>query len=252
MTTIFEIKTDDFAGPIEKLLECIEAKKLEVTRVSLSAVTADFIHYIESIQETAQPYVIADFLVVAAKLMLLKSKELLPSLTLTEEEESEIQDLETRLQIYRAFKARSVDLQALWRVFPQMYSRPLFFHLGNNIVFYPPQKVSAESLRTALTAVLKTLEETFAEPQKVKSRIVRIEEKIQEIMLRLQAGGGRMSDWARHKPRGEVIAIFLAILHLFKSSMIHVEQEGVFGDILFKKRETHTARRNESKQENPN
>lgn len=236
LDTTFEIKIDEFAGPMEKLLELIEAKKIPIARVSMANVTGEFIAYVQSIQEHTQPYVLADFLVVAAKLMLIKSKELLPSLILTEEEEHDIIDLETRLKIYREFKRAGGLVQNRWSATPQLYGKPLFAHLGATAFFYPPKDVGPHELHAALVRLMRVLDEVFREPQKVKSSVVSIEEKIKEILARIETGSGhRLSDFAKTKPKGELVAIFVAILHLLKTSHIHVEQEGMFGDILFGK-----------------
>ena len=239
MTTAFEIKTEEFSGPMEKLLELIEAKKLPIARVSLSGVTEEFIAYIESIQEHIQHYMLADFLVVAAKLMLIKSKELLPTLALTDEEEHDIVDLETRLRIYREFKRAGELIRAEWKTAPQLYGKPFLAHLGSTSFFYPPKGVGPAELHTALLTLMRLLEEAFKEPHKVKSSVVSIEEKIKEIITRLEAtlgnGHHKMSEFSASRPRGEIVAIFLALLHLLKGSRVHVEQGELFGDILFGK-----------------
>ena len=99
----YELRIEKFSGPIEKLLELIEEKKLEITELNLAEATADFLNYIKKI-ENIEPRLLADFVVVVAKLLLIKSKALLPNLQLTEEEEKDIKDLENRLKIYRQFK----------------------------------------------------------------------------------------------------------------------------------------------------
>jgi len=124
----FEVRLEQFNGPLHKLLELIEEKKLEVTQVSLAAVTADFIGYVEKLEKACPPdfeqtksglagrsgkvgrgvdaSILADFIVVAARLLLIKSKVLLPDLTLTQEEQIDIVDLENRLKVYQQFSAR--------------------------------------------------------------------------------------------------------------------------------------------------
>jgi len=89
----YEVKLEQFTGPLNKLLELIEARKLEITALNLAEVTEDFINYIRSLEKGADPEILADFIVVASRLILIKSKTLLPSLELTEEEEGEIKDL---------------------------------------------------------------------------------------------------------------------------------------------------------------
>src|SRR3989338_1435977 len=99
----YELKLNDFAGPLDKLLELIEGKKLEITKVNLAEVTADFVAYIKTI-DNLHPKFLADFVAIASKLILIKSHTLLPSLLLSKEEEVEMRDLEDRLRLYKEFK----------------------------------------------------------------------------------------------------------------------------------------------------
>ena len=99
---MYELKLKQFSGPIEKLLELIEEKKLNITELNLAEVTADFLNYLKTV-EKLDPKALADFLVVAAKLLLIKSKALLPDLKLTQEEETEIKDFTRRLIICKEF-----------------------------------------------------------------------------------------------------------------------------------------------------
>src|SRR3990167_4490748 len=110
----YELKLEEFSGPIEKLLELIEGRKTEVTRFSLAEVTADFFRYIESLEEVT-PKILADFIAVAAKLILVKSHTLLPELKLSEEEEREIVDLEDRLKFYEGFRQAEENLKNQWQ-----------------------------------------------------------------------------------------------------------------------------------------
>ena len=73
---------------------------------------------------------LADFISVASKLIFLKSKYLLPGLSLTEEEETDIKDLEARLQHYQALKPAIKHLHELWRESHRSYSRPYFLGRG--------------------------------------------------------------------------------------------------------------------------
>jgi len=82
----YEVRLEKFNGPLDRLLELIEARQLEITQINLAEVTGDFLKYIESLGSEAGVDVFADFLVVAGKLILIKSKALLPNLDLTEEE----------------------------------------------------------------------------------------------------------------------------------------------------------------------
>ncbi|MEK7117749.1 MAG: segregation/condensation protein A, partial [Patescibacteria group bacterium] len=85
MDTDFKVKTGDFEGPLELLLELIEKRKLHINDVSLSQVADDFIAHIKSLEEFPMNDS-ADFILIASTLLLIKSKSLLPTLELTEDE----------------------------------------------------------------------------------------------------------------------------------------------------------------------
>ena len=93
----FTAKTPAFEGPLEVLLNLIEARKLHVGDIALAAVADDFIAYAKQFEE----FPIAEgasFILVASTLLLIKSKSLLPALELTEEEKTDISELEARLE----------------------------------------------------------------------------------------------------------------------------------------------------------
>ncbi len=237
---MYEVKLEQFSGPLDKLLELIETKQLEITQVSLAEVTVDFLEFIKTLGKNVPPGTIADFLVAAAKLVLLKSKVLLPDLELTEEEEGEIKDLETRLALYREFAARSGgasrELSQLWMRKEIAYSRPLLFTALEKGVFYPSPWLTPETLARAFNKAIAALEALTPEPGKVKGLIISLEGKIRELLTRFsEAVAHSFRNLTKDRSRSEVIVLFLAILHLLKERSISVEQSEQFGDILVRK-----------------
>ena len=99
---MYEITTKEFSGPLDLLLQLVEKKNLEITEISLAQVTQDYVTYIGN-QELVHPEELADFLVIASTLLLIKSKSLLPTLELEIEEQEEILDLENHLQLYKIY-----------------------------------------------------------------------------------------------------------------------------------------------------
>lgn len=235
MTNSYQIKTETYAGPIEKLLELIEARQLDITRVSLSEVTADFLNYVRTLSQI-DPRSLADFLVVAARLVLIKSKALLPSLPLSEEDEEDIHDLERRLEIYKQFKKASKNVEKMWGNNNVSFGRELF-DFSNIKLFYPTDKLTKQSLTDALDRLLKMLNR-FTEVHKatITRTIVSLETKMQELVNFFSAKKGlsKFSDMAKNKE--EVIVLFLAVLHLIKDRLLHVEQDSQFSDIIMKSR----------------
>lgn len=243
---MYEISLEQFKGPLDKLLELIEAKQMEITKVNLAAVTEDFIKYVEGLGQNVEPIILADFVVVASRLLLIKSKVLLPSFELTDEEEQEIGDLEHRLKIYREFSARGASalggktaaqiIIELWGKNQIEFARPLFASLGEQSFFYPSKEIGAQQLANAMRNLMTVLQGLLPETKKIKIKVVTLQEKIAELATRLeQAASVTFNDLSQKKARVEVIVLFLAVLHMLANRLMTAEQEDSFGDIVVKK-----------------
>src|SRR3990167_678732 len=235
MEARYELKLGEFSGPMDKLLELIEEQKLEITEISLAQVTADFLAYTKTL-ENVERGVLADFLVVAARLLLIKSRALLPNLELTEEEREDVKDLETRLRLYKEFKEGARELEKLWAKRKPMFSRPLF--MDRPVVFSPPPGLALEKLVFALDKLAKTLKEEIPEAQTVRRVIITLEEKIAELGRRITTGMREsFKNIAVNRSREEIIVLFLALLHLAKDRLLHIDQSDHFSDIMISKPE---------------
>ncbi|MDP3052374.1 MAG: segregation/condensation protein A [bacterium] len=236
----YELKLEHFSGPIEKLLELIEEKKLEITQLSLAQVTADFLIYLTTVEKMA-PGILADFLVVASRLLLIKSKALLPNLVLDQEEEQEIRDLEERLKIYQEFKIARDHIKNLWQDQPVIFSREFLASSGITCLpagrsFYPPRKIKPENLETALNRLLQELQKFIYETKDFKLEVINLEEKMREFLKRLEiAQTFNFGKLINSQPKAEIITCFLMILHLIKDHLISVQQEKHFSEITIEK-----------------
>src|SRR3990170_4468388 len=115
----FSVETTAFSGPLEALLNLIEERKLSVSQVSLAEVTDAYLAYVEKLPqlplgETAQ------FVLVASTLLLIKSRTLLPTLSLTEEERESVEELERRLARYTLVRKAAKLLRREWGKTPLM------------------------------------------------------------------------------------------------------------------------------------
>ncbi|HEY4475640.1 MAG TPA: segregation/condensation protein A [Candidatus Paceibacterota bacterium] len=241
---MYEVRTQQFSGPLDKLLELIESQKLAIASVNLASVTGDFLNYVEKNQSAMEPAFLSDFLIVATKLVLIKSRTLLPDLTLTPEEEHDIKDLERRLEIYREFSARlsgktpnqmtaSGYLNKLWERQESSRARTFFMSLGERAAFYPGSSVTIATLEAAFQNLTSALQEFLPETGKIKTVMISLEEKIKELINRCrEAVKQSFLKLSGKKPRSEIVVMFLAILHLLRDREIEAEQEGQFGDIM--------------------
>ncbi len=235
---MYEVKTQHYAGPLGKLLELIESRQLEITQISLAEVTADFLRYVKDLGAKTEPGIVADFLVVAAKLVLIKSKVLLPMLELTKEEEEDIKDLEGRLKIYREFKLAAGHMKKLWDKNKIAHGRELLSSISDQGVFYPPADLKVSDLVHAVNSLAAALQSLIPETQTVKQAVVSIEQKMEELLNRFKDTGEQsFHGLAREKSRKEVIVLFLAILHLLKDRIVQARQSEKFSDIALEKLE---------------
>ncbi|MDP3974748.1 MAG: segregation/condensation protein A [Candidatus Jorgensenbacteria bacterium] len=250
----YELKLTKFQGPIEKLVELIEKKKLSITELSLAEVTADFLSYMETLEArtkeegagAAFAELLADFLVIATRLVLIKSKALLPTLPLTPEEEEDIRDLEVRVRLYQELKNLQPHVKQGWRAVPQMGTRE--FLLSEEAVFYPPPNLALHHLYAAVGRLAGELERIARPLQKVKGTIIHLKEKIEEIIERVKTRVHlSFGDLKKGRSRGEAVVLFLAMLHLIKSQLVRVTQDRHFSDITIAKRERERDNKNHEK-----
>lgn len=240
----YKVSLEKFSGPLDLLLSLIEEKKLAISEISLSAVTDQFLEYLKKLQSdvTLENFsgveyqrIIADFLVVASRLILIKSRSLLPNLVLSGEEDGDIKDLEERLRIYQQIKLLGKELGKWAGGRSSYFSREYYFNLP--AVFYPPKNISNEAILKIYREFLKTLPVIEKLEEQNLQRIITIEDKIKELSERINIAveASFMEISGSTKAKIDVILTFLAMLMLFKNRILEVSQDKLFGDIKIKK-----------------
>lgn len=224
----YKVRTEKFEGPLDLLLQLIEKRKLFVNDISLAKVTDDFIAYIEGHSEFPMEE-IAQFILVASTLLLIKSKSLLPMLELSREEESDIEDLEKRLSEYQRFKELSEHVKA------KFGGQIIFGRTGKNFepIFSPTDEISKESILEAARRIISEFPIPQKLPEKTVKKVVSLEETIERLIKRIEIGfRTSLKDFSGGSgDRGGIIVSFLAVLELIKRGRVHVNQEQAFGDI---------------------
>jgi len=225
------VKIEQFEGPLELLLQLIEQKELDVSRVALSEVTEQYIEYLNQVQEV-NPEELADFLVVAAKLLLIKSKILIPTLEVDEDES----DLEKQLRIYKEYydASKVINKMLLRRKYLYPRDKPA---VALEPIFNPPSTLTDERLKDLFLGVIRAIEPIVSLPREVYYRTISIQEKIAALREHIQ----REATLNFHhmiktsKDKTEVIVTFLALLELVKQRMVVVVQDNIFADIEIKR-----------------
>ncbi len=230
---MYEIKTEKFAGPLDLLLRMIEEEQMDITEISLAKIADQYVEHLERM-ENLNPAEMADFLVVAAKLLWIKSKSLLPSLDIEGEEGS---DLAKQILIYKEYRDASllVHQMILKKHFTFVRERP---PIGAGDVFFnPPVWLTKEKLLQVIREIIEDLEPVVRLPRGVVKSAISIQEKIREIRdlihKNLEIRFHHMV--AKAKNKVEIIVNFLAVLELLKQRHIVVKQEEMFGEIHIKK-----------------
>lgn len=228
----YTIKLEKFEGPLDLLLQLIERQKLDITEISLSAVTEQYLRYIQTI-ERLYPEELADFLVVATKLLLLKSRLLLPALDAEDEDEGSLAD---QLRLYKKFIEVAGKMQKAWNESAILFSRPVSKRMAIEPQFIPPQGVRATLLKEIFMNILEKLEPVIALPAATIEKVMSLREKMEHIKNRLRAESTVHFHhlFTQAHSRGEVIVTFLAILELMKQQAIVVEQSALFSNITIR------------------
>lgn len=224
-----------FEGPLDLLLELIEKEKLDITDLALAQVADQFLGYLEGSKEDITPEHLADFLLVAGKLILIKSKAILPMLELEKEEEGDIEELKMRLIEYRKFKEISKEIKRLEMRKKMFFSRESY--MGMKTVFCPPEKITASDLASAFDDVISKLPDVSHLKQETMREVISIKDKIEHILQNLSERIECTFSQAvtNAKTKVEVIVTFLAMLELVRKNIVVIEQSEMFGDIKIKK-----------------
>ncbi len=229
----YKIKLEQFEGPLDLLLQLIEQEEMDITQVSLASVTEQYLKYINGAEDIRMEE-LADFLVVAAKLLLIKSRTLLPQLQFDDEEETT--DLEQQLKIYREFHEASKVLHTMVLKKHFLFARDRMVVKVDN-VFNPPSSITADKLHTLFTGVLKEIEPWVNLPRELIIKTISIRERITNLqqLIEQQVNLSFRELLKSSKNKADVIITFLALLELVKQQSIAVVQKGVFDDIQVQK-----------------
>ncbi len=228
-TSGIHIRTSVYEGPFELILDLIEKRKLSVNELSLAEVTDDYIQFVRGqgqfpMEEAAQ------FIGIAATLLLIKSKSLIPELELTGEEEEDVDDLKKRLIQYEHLRDAARELSRIFGV-------QVMVSAGERApepYFAPARDFTPDALAHALADALAALEKAQEKLPEARVRpLISIEEMMDTLLARVQktitlsfkefAGGAR--------EKVEVIVSFLALLELVKQGAVEALQHSAYGDI---------------------
>ncbi len=232
MTEQFSIKTMDFEGPFDLLLELIQNKKLSVNDVSLSSITDDYISYVKDNELNLSDA--SYFVWTAATLLLIKSKSLLPKISLGKDEEDDISELKTKLRFLKEIKEVAITVKENFGkniLFTKIYKRKVV------IKFRPDDSITLKNILISLDNLvvrspeINKLPEVSVQKQKTLKEV--IEEVTEKINKFLKIN---FSELHLKGDKKEISISFLAVLELFRNGKIDLKQEENFENIIIEKK----------------
>lgn len=243
---MIEFTTEKFSGPLGLLLSLIESEEMDITEIALAKIADEYVNYLRA-AKNIDPEEMADFLVIAAKLLFIKSKALLPYLYSAEEEE-EINDLEKQLRMYKEFVVASRKIKEIIAAENFLFLPPVTSGRNrraqfNLPVFSPPAKITAAVLRDKFLAVLAGWEAQLLREKEEKLAEMTLEPKIsiddkiaaikKMLLNKIKVNFSRLL--AAASTRTEIIVSFLAVLELAKQKELVFEQTELFSEIHISK-----------------
>lgn len=225
----FEVRLPVFEGPLQLLLHLIESQQLDVLTVPLADVADAYLAHLA--QHPLDPANLAEFVVVAAQLIWLKSRRLLPGdapMAVEDAEEPDEEQLRQRLVEYRAIRDAAAWLGARDMVAPLMHREPR----ESDLPEAPAVPLAAALLSEVLDSLAQT-PEPEAVPTEVVAREITIGMQIRVLLEALSATGRVVlqSVLAGCRSRSEVAVTVLAMLELARRRQVRLEQSALFGPI---------------------
>jgi len=231
----YQVSTDLYAGPLDLLLELIERSELDVTKLALAQVTDQYLEYLHQIEHQNAAAVSA-FLVIAARLIQIKSAALLPSpsITLSQSEEEDPGEALTRqLLLFKRFKELASYLNDRQENGLRTYLRLASPPKINRNIKPDLSDITLEDLILAARGIF--LNPTFLTSfdQVINMPRITIREKIQAILDRLRPLRQTTfrSMFSPNTNRAEIVITFLALLELVKRYVVAAQQTTLFADI---------------------
>ncbi len=235
----YSIKIDNFEGPLDLLMHLIEKNKMDIMDIKISIITDQYLEYLNKMREMNLE-ITSEFIVMASRLIYLKSKSLLPSLKDDEMEESEF-DLVAMLVEYKKYKEYTFSLrERLDTYYKRIYKLPSKIELPTKELeqeFSPEMipeiyadfinKEQAKKNLQADNIKKLAISEKYTVQNKIREIIRHLLKKPKFIFNKLFS--------VKKQDKAEVVTAFLSLLELSKMSRIKVEQNKLFGDIEVEK-----------------
>ena len=228
-----DFKINDFEGPLDLLLHLIKESKMDIMNIQIEEITKQYVDFLNK-QEKMNLEVSSEYLVLAAELIEIKSKMLLPKPVLDDEEDDPREDLVNRLIEYQAYKDITKVLQE-----KESLRKEIFTKIPESINKYVDDNheicadVSLDDLINALQGYLKRKEDNKPLKTKVAINEISVASRRSDIKKILK-NSKRISFFELFtvKTKEYVVATFLAILEMARNRELIIKQDREFDDII--------------------
>jgi len=240
----YNVKIDSFEGPLDLLLHLINRLEIDIYDIPVAQITEQYMLYIRTMKEL-QLDVASEYLVMAATLLAIKSKTLLPKQqeeVFDDEMDIEIEEdprkeLMQRLIEYRKYKEAAQDLKALEEERSQFFTKP-----PSDLSDYQEQSHNqSQALDVSIYDMLGAFQKLMRRKKlqrplstKITRQEVPIEKRMEEILVELNKSNERKNffELFPYHEKEHLVVTFLAVLELMKGNLILIEQENNFADIF--------------------
>lgn len=239
MSNTFTLATPAFDGPLEALLNLIEDRKLSISQISLAEVTDAYLAYVERLPELPMGET-AQFILVASTLLVIKSRTLLPTLEISQDERENVEELERRLARYALYRKAAKILRRHWGTRPLLFAR----RAPAQPAVFSPAEASLERIHTSARKLMHMLPKPEDMVKASVAPVLALEDVIVDLKKRLDSAfKARFSDLTRGAGKHDIIVHFLAVLELVRSGSASVSQDRLFADISIESESIGTAPR---------
>lgn len=245
---VYKVMLDEFEGPLDLLLHLIHQAEVDIYDIPVAKITEQYLQYVQTMQELKLD-IASEYLIMAATLLEIKSKQLLPKHEETDEmydedmmddEGDPRQELMKRLVEYRKYKEAAAKFKEKELERSSLHTKApadLKQYYNSDETSVSIAGVTLFDMIEALNKVLKRKETKKQVAKTIKMDEISIESRMDEIIVELDRFEGRcsFSDLFHSNDRSHIIVSFLAVLELIKMKQIICRQEENFSDIIVSK-----------------
>ena len=227
-----KVTLPSFHGPLDLLLHLIKHHKIDIYDIPIALITEQYTGYLDAMEELSLD-VAADYIYMAALLIHIKSKMLLPHDESEGEAEDPRQELVDRLLEYQRFKAVAESFAELDVLRMGVWPRPVTTPPGMDATEIDMSEVGLFDLIDAFRSALNRYKQNHPQAIELRRTVHKISDKMRELYTKLQEKSPIRLQWfLEGRDRNELIAIFLGTLELVRLGGISLKQSENFGEIL--------------------